>query len=729
MTWEILIHDPLTRFIAQASSIIIVSRLLGLVTRHIGQPMVIAEITAGIILGPSLLGLLFPEMSAQLFAPDSLGALQLVSQIGLILFMFLIGLELDPRLLRGRGRSSVAISHTSIVVPFAMGVLLAFYLYPRWSSPDVSFTAFTLFLGAAMSITAFPVLARILSERRLLRTRVGAVTIACAAVDDVTAWCILAFVVAAARADGFAAAGVTTVLAFVYILFMFFAVRPLLRRLSARVTSSEGLTQNVVALIMLLLFFSSWATELIGIHALFGAFLLGAVLPKDGVFAHALAEKLEDLVIVVLLPLFFAYSGVRTELSLLDSSAAWLTCGLIIFVACLGKFGGSFAAARLTGLSWRESGALGILMNTRGLMELIVLNLGLDLGVISPSIFAMMVVMALVTTFMTTPILQLVYPQEELEKDVLEDATVAPTESTDSPEGELHQFFRSLVCVANERSGPGLLEMAEALGGPGGARVHALHLVTPSDRASFYVEDTSSQPAHHPALLPLLEHAGERGVNVKPLSFVSSDPADDISRIAGVKEIDLVLIGWHKPLLRQSLLSGTVARVLKESPAPVGIFVDRGLGDVHRGGVRRVLVPFVGTSHDYAALSLVRRLLHGRSDVEATLLHVRSPSKKSVTDPAALSPEGQSFNEPDGGQVILKVVESDEPVEVTLQESKNGYDLIVVGLGKEWGLEQRWLGMHSEQLLRESDVSLLIVRGAADNRKLANLKYWEKEPS
>lgn len=706
----LVIHDPLTRFIAQTTAIIIVSRALGLLTRRLGQPMVIAEITAGIVLGPSILGYIWPEANEVLFPASSLGILQLVSQLGLILFMFLIGLELDPRLLRGRGHTSVAISHTSIIVPFALGALLAWYLYPRWSSADVRFSAFVLFLGAAMSITAFPVLARILSERRLLRTRVGAVTIACAAVDDVTAWCILAFVVASARAAGFESASITTILALAYILFMFFAVRPLLKRLADQGSTKDGLSQNLVAVVMLLLLASSWATELIGIHALFGAFLFGAVLPREGGLAHALAEKIEDLVIVVLLPLFFAYSGVRTQLTLLNGPTAWLTCCLIILVACLGKFGGSFVAARLTGLSWRESGALGILMNTRGLMELIVLNIGLDLGVISPTLFAMMVVMALVTTFMTTPILSLVYTQEELARDVLGDSATATASAPPTPRGESERSLRTLVCVASERSGPGLLDVATALTGPGSRGVHALHLIAPTDRASFYVDGAQgpTDEREHPVLKPLLERARTLGVNVKPLAFVSNDPADDISRIAEVKEVDLIVIGWHKPLLRQSILSGTVARVLKESPAAVGVFVDRGAA-----AVRRVLVPFVGTPHDYAALALVQRLLTTGENVEATLLHVRTPGGKATVDVAMARTEMMQFDEPLGGRVTLRVVESEHPVDEALEESRKGYDLVVVGVGKDWGLEQRWLGMHSERLLRESDVSLLIVRGAS----------------
>ncbi|HET6584869.1 MAG TPA: cation:proton antiporter, partial [Nannocystaceae bacterium] len=476
---DLVVHDPLTRFIAQVAAILVVSRLLGLLAKLIGQPIVIAEITAGILLGPSLLGWLAPDAYAVVFAEESLGLLQLVSQIGLILFMFLVGLELDPGLLRGRAHTSVAISHTSIVVPFGLGALVAPLLQPSLAPAGVDLLSFTLFLGAAMSITAFPVLARILSERRLLRSRIGAITIACAAVDDVTAWCLLAFVVATARSTGLESAVLTTAMAVVYIGVMFLVVRPLLRRLASRVASREALTQNVVAVVLLCLLSSSWATELIGIHALFGAFLFGSVLPKDGGFAHALAEKLEDLVLVILLPLFFAFSGVRTQVGLVDSVGEWAICGFLVFIACLGKFGGSLVAARLTGIGWRESSAIGVLMNTRGLMELIVLNIGLDLGVISPTLFTMMVIMALVTTFMTTPILQLIYPAERLARELMQagDSRQEPV---------IERRFTPLVCVAYDRSGPGLVTLVAAMRQPGRAgAAYALNLVPPTDRASF----------------------------------------------------------------------------------------------------------------------------------------------------------------------------------------------------------------------------------------------------
>ncbi|MCC7536739.1 MAG: cation:proton antiporter, partial [Deltaproteobacteria bacterium] len=670
-------------------------------------------------LGPSLVGWLWPETSRTLFAPESLVLLQLVSQVGLILFMFLVGLELDPKLLRGRAHTSVAISHTSIVVPFGLGALLALHLYPRISSPSVPQLAFALFLGVAMSITAFPVLARILTERRLMTTRVGAITIACAAVDDVTAWCLLAFVVAATRASGMTGALVTTGLALAYVAVMLLAVRPLLGRVAARVANREGLTQNVVAIVLLLLLASSWATELIGIHALFGAFLFGAILPRDGGLARALAERLEDVVLVLLLPLFFAYSGVRTHIGLLDSADAWTTCGLIVLVACLGKFGGSFVAARLTGMSWRESGALGVLMNTRGLMELIVLNIGLDLGVISPTLFTMMVVMALVTTFMTTPLLQWIYPSEHFvaEAEPVAAPVTVPAEAIpsvalasrsvrrlESADSRLHPErtrdggkFAMLVCVAKEESGPGLVTLAHALSDPRApADVIALHLLQPPDRVSIRLPRGEDDAG----LQPLLARAEELALDVTPTSFVSVDPAEDICEVAKNREADLVLLGWHRPVVSQTVLGGVVYQVMTHASADVAVFVDRGFERA-----RRILVPFVGTAHDRAALALARRL-QLFSGAEVTLLHVRKPEGTRDDESGA-----HVFDEPEGGRVRVRMVHHVSPVEVALAESREGYDLVIVGAGREWGLEQRRLGVQPERLIRESPASLLVVRG------------------
>ncbi|HEU4452570.1 MAG TPA: cation:proton antiporter [Longimicrobium sp.] len=399
--------------LVQIGVVVIAARIVGLLFRRIHQPQVMGEMVAGILLGPSLLGWAAPAASAWLFPPGSLGFLNSLSQIGLLVFMFLVGLELNPRLLREKRHAAVVISHASIVVPFMLGAGLSLYLYPRLSDDSVTFTGFALFMGAAMSVTAFPVLARILTERDLLRTRVGAVTIACAAVDDVTAWCILAGVVALVRASGGDGLPLWITLAgsAAFVLVMLGPARRLLAGLERRFERrGDTVTQDMLAVILLVALASAWTTEWLGIHALFGAFLAGAVMPKGDLFVHALTEKLEDVTVVLLLPLFFAFTGLRTRIGLVEGAEMWAFCGLIVLVAVAGKWGGSSVAARMTGMPWREAGALGVLMNTRGLMELVILNIGLDIGVISPALFAMMVLMALVTTFMTSPLLELIYP-------------------------------------------------------------------------------------------------------------------------------------------------------------------------------------------------------------------------------------------------------------------------------------------------------------------------------
>lgn len=395
--------NPLFHLLLALAAVVVAGRLLGAAFKYVGQPPVIGEVIAGILLGPSLLGRVAPAAATYILPPEVAPHLGMLAQFGVILYMFVVGLELDTRVLRERGHATVAISHASIVVPFLLGSSLALWLYPLLSSRDVPFTVFALFLGAAMAVTAFPVLARILTDRGISRTPLGVVALTCAAVDDVTAWCLLAFVVSVARAN-VGGAFVTISLTIGYIALMFLVVRPLLLRFGFRLSGGQT-TQGMMALVLIGLLLSTLTTELIGIHAVFGAFLMGAVIPHDSDVARDLIHKLEDFVSVLLLPAFFAFTGMRTQIGLVFGWENWLLCGLIILVATAGKFGGTVAAARFTGLGWRDASSLGILMNTRGLMGLIVLNVGLDLGVISPTLFAMMVLMALVTTLMTSPVL------------------------------------------------------------------------------------------------------------------------------------------------------------------------------------------------------------------------------------------------------------------------------------------------------------------------------------
>ena len=401
----------LFHLVLQIAVILVAARLVGFLFQKIHQPQVMGEMVAGILLGPSLLGWLVPGVSAALFPPASLSYLNALSQVGLVVFMFVVGLALNPSDLHGYGHAAVLTSHVSIVAPFCLGGLTALYLYPRLSDDGVTFTGFALFMGAAMSITAFPVLARILTERGLLRSRMGTMAIACAAVDDVTGWCILAYIVVLVRVTHAARpAWVTIAGSLAYVLIMVFVVRRILPAFEREFRKLDRLSDNLVAVIVVLVLVSALATEWLGIHLLFGAFLMGAIMPKTQEFTHYLLHKFESVTVVLLLPLFFAFTGLRTRIGVGGGRAIWLYSAIVIVVAITGKLGGSMFAARLAGMPWREAASLGILMNTRGLMELVILNIGLDIGVISPAMFSIMVLMALVTTFMTTPLLEWVYP-------------------------------------------------------------------------------------------------------------------------------------------------------------------------------------------------------------------------------------------------------------------------------------------------------------------------------
>jgi Kef-type K+ transport system membrane component KefB len=401
--------DVLLHVLMVLGAVIITGRLLGRVFRYLRQPPVIGEVLGGIVLGPSLLGRLWPEASEFLLPPTVSPYLGVISTVGVILYMFMVGLELNVALLRRRAHATLATSHASITAPFLLGSTAALFLYPLLSNRGVSFTSFALFMGVAMSITAFPVLARILTDRGMQRTELGVLSLSCAAINDVTGWCLLAFVVGVSQAK-VGGALVSLALTAAYVAFMFLVVGPIATRLVAPYEGRLCLPSRVVTLVFLALVLSALITQSIGIHALFGAFLLGAVIPHDSAVARQFVDKLEGSITVLLLPSFFAFTGMRTQIGLVSGWEQWLLCGSIVLIAIVGKFGGTLVAARLTGLNWRMAAALGVLMNTRGMVELIVLNIGLDLGIISPTLFAMLVIMAIVTTMTAAPALHLLMP-------------------------------------------------------------------------------------------------------------------------------------------------------------------------------------------------------------------------------------------------------------------------------------------------------------------------------
>lgn len=676
----------------QIGVILVVSRLVALGFRRLQQPQVVGEMIAGVLLGPSLLGWLAPGVSAFLFPRESLVHLNTLSQVGLVLFMFLVGLEFDPKLMRGRGHAALVTSHVSIIAPFFLGAALALHLYPQLSDASVSFDGFALFMGAAMSVTAFPVLARILQERNLVRTKVGAVTIACAAVDDVTAWAILAVVIAIVRSSSLhTPLWVTLAGTVAYVLVMLFAVRPLLALIEKRYHNTGRVTQDLLAIVLLATLASAWTTEYLGIHALFGAFCLGAVMPKERGLVHELSEKLEHVTVVFLLPIFFANAGLRTQIGLVSGAEMWMFFGLIMLVAIAGKFGGSTIAARTTGLTWRESAALGILMNTRGLMELVILTIGLDLGVISPALFAMMVMMALATTFMTTPILQWLYPQHLMREAARDDAE--PDE------------YRVLVPVSLPASGPGLLRLAQALV-PEGRRpcVYGLHLRRGDERAVTDLEGAPELPANEFALQPMLRAAAERSLTVRPLAFASEQPGRDIADMARVKGADLVLLGWHKPVVSRRILGGAVYDVMTRAPADVAVYLERRFD-----AWTRIVVPCRDLARDLPALSAAGRI-GAACGVPVQVLRILPLGSSDEADvlevTAAVTGRGTKTVE-----LSVDLVRSDDPIESVVSSVRSGqHDLVVVSVSNTWGIEPAIFGVKHERLAEETSASLLVLR-------------------
>jgi Kef-type K+ transport system membrane component KefB len=407
--------SPVVTLIIEIVVIIVASRIFGLLFRLVKQPQVVGEMMAGIVLGPSVLGWMAPNLSAALFPPSSLIYLSAFSTIGVLIYLFLVGMAFNHSELKRHGHAAILTSHASIIAPFLLGVLLSLSFYTRFSDDSVSFMDFALFMGAAMSITAFPVLARILTDRSMLGTRLGSLAIACAAVDDTTGWCILAYIVVVIRAQaGSIPVWATVVGLLAFVLLMAYAIKPLARRFYTVFERRGLLSESAIALLLLFILASALVTEKLGVHLLFGAFLAGVIMPKERRFVRHIVERIESLPVVLLLPLFFAYTGLRMNLHSLKGATMWLCCAVVILVAIAGKLGGSMLAARAAGLCWRDATGIGILMNTRGLMELVVLNIGLDIGVISPVVFSMMVLMALVTTFMTTPLLEWVCPMRAI---------------------------------------------------------------------------------------------------------------------------------------------------------------------------------------------------------------------------------------------------------------------------------------------------------------------------
>lgn len=697
---EIVIH-----VLIQVLIVIALSRLMGLVCRWLKQPLVIGEIVAGIMLGPSLFGLIAPNLAATVFPAETIPFLNVLSQIGLIFFMFLIGLELNPKYLSGQLDTAILTSHVSILVPFSLGTVLALLLYPLVSNASVSFTAFALFLGAAMSITAFPVLARIITENNLQRTRLGTLALTCAAVDDVTAWCVLAVAIAVAKEGSVVKAFPTIIAALVYIGLMVTAGRWFLKRVATYYRRTGQLNQLLLAGIYMGVVISALITEVLGIHLIFGAFLLGAIMPKDADLVREIAQKTEDFVLIFLLPVFFAFSGLRTQIGLLNRPELWGLCAIVLVVAIAGKYIGTYVAARVSGIEKREASALGWLMNTRGLTELIVLNIGLSLGVISPLLFTMLVIMALVTTFMTSPLLEWTYPKRLIKLDVVEAEPEAealePTAAT----------YRILVPVANPETQKELMQLALAIAGNQlqSAVVHPLSLIELQEDYAFTntpVEADRLIQNRRQQLQELIQtlEPPELRSQVRPIVRVSRNVARATAEIAILDRASLILVGWHRPAFSSNRLGGRVGQVLSTAPVDVAVFIDRG-----RDRLERLLVPYAGNIHDDLALAIALRLLVNIDFANLVVLRVAQSGQVHSELSNEFSSMLQQLPQTVRDRIDIKTIEAAEPLAAVVEASAT-VDLTIVGTSRAWGIERQTLGRYTDELANRCQSSLLITR-------------------
>lgn len=587
------IQSPIGILLLQIITILIVCRIFGILFQKIGQPTVIGEIVAGIVLGPSILGYWFPEVSLFLFPLESLGNITLLSQFGLILFMYAIGMELDITEVRNKLKETILISHTSTIVPFFLGMLTAYFVYDTYADKNTPFISFALFIGISMSITAFPVLARIIQERGLTKTHLGTISLASAANGDITAWCLLAVVIAIAQAGSMLSAVYNIMFSVLYLVIMFFVVRPFLRMIGHIYHNKEVVDKGLVALMFLILIISSYITEILGLHALFGAFMAGVVMPTNIKFRKIMTEKVEDVSLALFLPLFFVSTGLRTEIGLLDSPELWWMCLVFILVAIIGKFGGAYFSARIVGESQKNSLYIGALMNTRGLMELVVLTIGYEMNVLPPTIFVMLVIMTLVTTFMTTPLISFIKFCFRARDKFLEQKTHVPVAGV----------FNVLLSFGRASNGQVMLDVAHQMFSRSKSKLKltALHLTVGPDVNPLHTDNFEEV-----SFGPILYGAQKLNMDISTRYEVSNNAGQDICNIVNNEGFDFLLVGagismsdlpedieanrfrtsfynrfikrfkapesWFYP---GALLKDKTKMFIEQTNAPVGVFINR----------------------------------------------------------------------------------------------------------------------------------------------------------
>ena len=682
------------------------ARLMGAAMTRIGQPRVMGEVLAGIALGPTLLGRIAPEAQAALFPSDVIPYVGAAANLGLIFYMFLVGLELDFGQLRGRIGQTAAISNAGVLLPMAVGLLVALPIYDL-VAPDTTFLAFALFMGVAMSITAFPVLARILVERRMLKRPIGAIALAAAAVDDVSAWFLIALASAVATASSASGVVQTIALALVFCLVMGLLVRPLLSRVSVAYDEAGRIPSVWITAIFAGVLLSAYATETIGIALIFGAFIMGAIMPRRADLTEDVTRRMEDFVVMLLLPLFFAYTGLRTDVGLLERAELLVLTVVLLAMAIFCKFGGAMLAARVTGLGLRESAVIGALMNTRGLTELIVLNLALEKGVISEALFAALVIMALATTFMTGPMLRMLDPKNTFGaplSDELEEARKASL--ADSPIPVPDQSI--LVAPQTEAALAQLLALTEPLARSEPPRELILaRLVRPPSgapaRGGLQTQDKHLNKAWaevQRARAGLLD----RRVAARAVAFVSVDPGNDLSELAGSEEVDLVVMDGRRPLLGEGVPRGEVGAVLARAPSDVAVLVAREDAQISPGETSSIVVPFSGAEHDWAALELGAWIAAANG---APLKLLGAPGTTAAgRDSSRLLGNASLVVQQFTGIPAEPLIA--QPGLSGLVAAAAGAGLLVIGLSDRW--RQEGLGTTRAEIARAAPAPILFVR-------------------
>ena len=694
-------------FFIAIAVVMLVARLFGMAAAALRQPRVMGEVIAGIALGPTLLGAIAPEVSSALFPSDIIPFIGVVAQLGLIFYMFLVGLEVDLSQLKGRLAHVAAISNVSVALPMMLGLAVALPIF-ELVGPDTKFIAFALFMGVSMSITAFPVLARILVERRMLKRPVGALALACAAIDDVTAWFLIALATAVAVAGSGADVLETILLALAFCLVMGLAVRPLLSRVSNAYDEAGRVPGGWVALIFAGILLSAYTTEEIGIALIFGAFVMGLIMPRHAGLTEDVTGRVEDFTITLLLPLFFAFTGLKTNMGLLDRPELWIITGVLLIVAMVGKLFGAALAARITGFRWRESAVIGTLMNTRGLTELIVLNLALEKGVISDALFAMLVIMALVTTLMAGPLLRLLDPRNELGAPVEEELDEARQESLAefpavaipkesilvAPQGDTAlEQLRSIAEPLARSEPPRELILARLVRPPRGA----------ATRGGLQTENRllAEASAEVDAARRELSAAG---VAARAVAFVSSDPGADLARLARREEIALVLMDGRRPLLGEGVPRGDVGEVLRGAPGDVAVLVAKEGAPVLPGPESGVVVPFGGAEHDWAALE-IGAWIASATGAPLNLLGAAGQSEERARVTRMLGDAGLLVQQYAGVQA-QPVLAGEGREGVVEAASRAG--LLVIGLSDRW--REEGLGPTRSEIAKAAPVPVLFVR-------------------